>query len=324
MKLLLTGDVMLGRLVDQAIAYYGIEYPMGGISAVFKDSDYRIVNLECAITSCEQKWRLNPKVFYFKASPIAVKILSSLNVNLVSLANNHSLDFDYQGLKETLELLKCHDIKSAGAGLNLEQAHMPVIDNIQRWSIAMAAFCDHQLDFAANSNTPGIAVIDLSDLNSVYKKFKQSLDLMGGVDIPILSLHWGPNFSQRPSELFRKIAHNAIDIGYKLIYGHSAHCFLGMEVYKNIPIIYGAGDCIDDYYVDPIYKNDNQLLYQLEYYDNHWQQILLHPIFIKECRVNFANAKHAQNICKQMISSSMQLGVKFNTTLNNTLILNLN
>lgn len=299
---------MLGRLVKKAIQVKGITYPLDNIAPLMQKSDLVIVNLECAITNNTIKWNGSPKAFYFGASPIAAQILHRCNIGLVSLANNHILDYEVQGLRDTLDYLQQNKICFAGAGMNQKEAFSPALINLPTLRLGMAAFCDHQQDFAAKGNNPGIAYLDLNDEKKAINQFELSLKKMleTGCDWPILSLHWGPNMIHRPSQHFIHLAHKAIDLGYKLLFGHSAHVFHGIEIYRNCPIIYAAGDLIDDYYVDPSFKNDHQLLFELEISGTTWQRLLLHPIYIEQCRTlkatneqfNFITSR-AQDLCAE-------------------------
>jgi poly-gamma-glutamate capsule biosynthesis protein CapA/YwtB (metallophosphatase superfamily) len=302
------GDVMLGRLVKEAILLHGTDYPMGQISSLMRQNDLTIVNLECAITNNLSVWSGTRKAFYFGAPPQSAQILANCGVKLVSLANNHSLDYEVQGLLDTLDYLTQQHISFAGAGKNKKEAYAPAYRQVNEQKFGMVAFCDHQEDFAAGENTPGIAYLDLSEEATSIKQFELSLHEMKKekIDWPLLSLHWGPNMVNRPSKQFIRLAHTAIEMGYKLIFGHSAHVFHGIEFYQDCPIIYAAGDLVDDYYVDPQFKNDHQLLFELIILENRVQQIILHPVFIGYCRTAPANqqqfdfiAYRAKKLCRE-------------------------
>jgi HSP20 family protein len=82
-------------------------------------------------------------------------------------------------------------------------------------------------------------------------------------DLPIASLHWGPNTVETPPEPFREFAHWLLDRGVDVVYGHSAHVFRGIEVYRGRPIRYDTGDFVDDYAVDPDLGNDRRFLFEV-------------------------------------------------------------
>lgn len=179
----------------------------------------------------------------------------------------------------------------------------------------MAAFCDHQRDFAAAPGRAGIAWLDLAQEAPALAAFEQALTPLKEAQVawPILSLHWGPNMAWRPSADFRRLAHAAVEMGWKIVFGHSAHVFQGIELYQGCPILYAAGDLVDDYYVDPDFRNDHQLLFELELEGEALRRILLHPLFIARCRTGPADAAQADWIGRRMGALCAELGTRLDT-----------
>jgi poly-gamma-glutamate synthesis protein (capsule biosynthesis protein) len=291
LSVLFGGDTMLGRIVKKYILRNGPDYPLGSIASALRRAELTVVNLECAITDSITKWRGKPKAFYFGAPSQAAASLIDAGIDLVSLANNHTLDFEVRGLLDTLHTLDRHGIAHAGAGQDEAAANRPALVERKGVRFGMAAFCDHQQDFAAGKHRPGIAWLDLEDERAAIKAFERALEHLAtaGVDCPILSLHWGPNMVWRPSPRFRRLAHAAIDMGWRVLFGHSAHVFHGVELRRGCPIIYAAGDLVDDYYVDQAFRNDHQMLFELELGADGIERVVLHPVFINACRTVFAS-----------------------------------
>jgi poly-gamma-glutamate capsule biosynthesis protein CapA/YwtB (metallophosphatase superfamily) len=312
LQLMLGGDVMLGRNVNEYLLRYGSDYPLGEVASLMRQADVTLVNLECAITSESGVWPGAAKAFYFGASPLAVEALTGAGVDAVNLANNHALDYGVQGLLDTLDTLHRHGIGVAGAGRNASEALAPVIIDCRGTRLGMAGFCDHQSDFAAQADRPGIAWLNLDDEPAALARWRAALATLrqAEVDWPILSLHWGPNMVHRPSDQFRRLAHAAIDMGWKILFGHSAHVFQGIELYRGCPIIYAAGDLVDDYYVDPVFRNDRQLLFQLDLTQRALRRIELHPVFIEDCRTQPADAQQAQHIVQWMSAMCGEMGTR--------------
>lgn len=317
LRVMFGGDAMLGRIVRERIERFGPDYPLGPVAPLLRQADLAIVNLECAITACTEEWSGEPKAFYFGAPPSAIEALAGAGVKLVSLANNHTLDFGVQGLEDTVEALDAHAIAHAGAGANLAAATAPAIVECKGMRFGMAAFCDHQQDFAAAPGRPGIAWLDLDDEPGALAAFAGALAPLrdAAVDWPILALHWGPNMVWRPSARFRRLAHGAIDMGWKILFGHSAHVFHGIELRHGCPILYAAGDLVDDYYVDPRFRNDHQLLFELELSGGALRRITLRPVFIEDCRTVPANAaqrdwtfRKITALCAKFGTSALQVG----------------
>lgn len=312
LRLVLGGDVMLGRNVKERILRFGPDYPLGPVARLMAAADLAIVNLECALSSSPELWPGAPKAFYFGAPPQAVETLVRAGVGMVSLANNHVLDYGVAGLRQTLRLLQRHRISHAGAGESKPEARAAACVERSGMRFGMAAFCDHQADFAAEGTQPGIAYLDLADEPRALAAFRAALAplLQAGVAWPILSLHWGPNMVLRPSPRFRRLAHAAIEMGWKILFGHSAHVFHGIELYRGCPIIYAAGDLVDDYRVDPELRNDRQLLIELVLVQDRLAGIELHPLEIGDCQVSPAGAVAAAAIADRLRLLCGELGTR--------------
>jgi poly-gamma-glutamate synthesis protein (capsule biosynthesis protein) len=312
LRLLFGGDHMLGRLAGDALLREGPDYPLGALAPLLRGADLAIANLECAICAPAERWHGAPKAYYFRAPPLAGQALRDAGIGLVSLANNHILDYDVQGLLETLRILDAHGIAHAGAGVDLAAAQAPVIVERKGVRIGMAAFCDHQDDFAATPEHPGMAWLGLHDEAAAIDAFARVLAPLRaeGVRWPILSLHWGPNMVNEPAPHQRRLARAAIEVGWKIVYGHSAHVFQGVELHEGCPILYAAGDLADDYAVDPSFRNDHQLLFALELGEDAVERIVMHPLFIRRCRVFPANSAQRAWIVERMRSLCDELGTE--------------
>lgn len=119
------GDVMLGRLVNEQLqAHKDMRYPWGDMLPELHATDLNIMNMEFALTKSEQ---IVSKVFNFKSDPTHIKVLQEGHIDVVNLANNHTLDFDREGLQETLDMLDAAGIKHVGAGMTRADALAPVI-----------------------------------------------------------------------------------------------------------------------------------------------------------------------------------------------------
>jgi poly-gamma-glutamate capsule biosynthesis protein CapA/YwtB (metallophosphatase superfamily) len=252
-RLVVGGDVMLGRMVKQAILRYGPEYPLEPVAGLMRQADLTLVNLECALTSSSTPWQGAPKAFYFGAPPSAIQTLTHAGVDMVSLANNHVLDFGVAGLRETIRALRRDGIRFAGAGNNIDEA-----------SSASIIAC-------------------------------------GPIRFGMVL---------RPTMKFRRLAHAAIKMGWKILFGHSAHVFQGIEIHDGCPIMYAAGDLVDDYYVDPEFKNDHQLLFELELTRSGLRRISLHPVFIEACQARFASEEQCDTIANRMAMLCAELGTR--------------
>src|SRR5215204_6608938 len=231
--LALTGDVMLGRGVAEALDdHMRLEEPWGDVMPLLDAADLRIINLECAITDNERPWTRTPKVFHFRAQPSAIEVLRVARIDGCSLANNHTLDFEEQGLLDSLKHLEAAEIRYAGAGRDREEAARPaLLGPSGAIRVALLAFTDNEPPFAAGAERPGTNYLPVSLEPEVLDEAQAAIESAreAGAEAIVFSNHWGPNMVRRPSALFRLFARAIIDRGADIYYGHSAHVFQGVE-----------------------------------------------------------------------------------------------
>lgn len=258
------GDVMLGRGVNAEIPHRSPESFWGSVLPVLRGADAAIANLECAITQEKsQECCRTAKVFHFRADPAAVEVLRAGNIQFVSLANNHTLDFGDRGLLDTLHHLDAAGIRHAGAGRNLHEAATPVQLDISNLKVGFIALTDNEPAFAAGSDYPGTRYLPIRTNRATLALIETAIEQLrsAGATLVVLSIHWGPNMVAVPPPQFRQFAHAVIDCGADLIHGHSAHLFQAVECYKRGLILYDTGDFLDDYAVDPVLRNDCHLCF---------------------------------------------------------------
>jgi poly-gamma-glutamate capsule biosynthesis protein CapA/YwtB (metallophosphatase superfamily) len=270
MRFVLTGDVMLGRLVNRYMvsnASLAPETVWGNVLPHFLTADCRCINLECVISSRGQPWRPMVKPFHFRANPRATDILQAARVNCATLANNHVLDYGPEALLDCLTFLDQANIQHTGAGLKMDAACAPACLDLPQGKIAVLALTDNEPEWAATSTRPGVNYVnyDSRGLLSPYRKRMTDIIRLARqqASFVIISAHIGPNWGT-PSSAMRSLAHELLDLGGDLYWGHSNHTPQGIELYKDKVILYSTGDFIDDYAVDPDERNDLSFLFTLE------------------------------------------------------------
>jgi poly-gamma-glutamate synthesis protein (capsule biosynthesis protein) len=284
------GDVMLGRGVDELIGRNPPESFWGDVLPVLRAADAVVANLECAITAHRAPWNKTSKVFHFRARQEAVTVLRAANVRCVSLANNHTLDYQETGLLETLSALEAAGIQYAGAGPDLDAARAIAVIDAGGARLGVAAFTDNEPPFAAGPTRPGTSYLDIGGDPQAGQRVARAAATArdAGADLVVLSLHWGPNMVASPPPRFRDFARAAIDSGVDLVYGHSAHVFQGIEVYRQRPILYDTGDFLDDYAIDAKLRNDWSFVFLLDVEGARMQKLRLRPVRLTYAEVNFA------------------------------------
>jgi poly-gamma-glutamate capsule biosynthesis protein CapA/YwtB (metallophosphatase superfamily) len=116
---------------------------------------------------------------------------------------------------------------------------------------------------------------------------------------------------QRPRETFRRFARAVVDRGADLYYGHSAHVFQGVEIYRGKPILYDTGDFIDDYAVDPNLRNDRSFLFRVSVEGGDLERLELFPVALPYARVELAKGAEREAILDRMVGLSAEMGTSF-------------
>jgi len=309
--LALAGDVMLGRLVDLAILAKGPRYPWGDVLPLVQAADLSLVNLECVIAESGEPFTPR-RVFYFRAHPEAIEVLTLAGIDYVTLSNNHALDFQAPALLETIRHLDEGGIAHAGAGRNAQEASRYALLEAKGVKVGVVAFADHFREYAATESRPGTNIIPITVNEGHFHRVRESIEAVraAGADLVVFSIHWGPNMRHVPSGDFRDFAHAVMDAGADVFHGHSAHVFQGIEVYTGKPIFYDTGDLIDDYYVDERHKNDQQLLFLVYATADGVERIELIPVSISHMQVNRATGAVFDEICERIDGLSKAMGTE--------------
>ena len=222
-------------------------------------------------------------------------------MNAVSLANNHVLDYGYDALIEMLGILDRAGIVHSGAGLDYGEASRLATSEVSGRKLGLLAFTDNEPDWEATADRPGVFYVptDLTDSRAT-----KLLEIIRGsrkvVDLLVVSAHWGSNWGDHPPHGHLIFAHALIEAGADIIFGHSSHVFRGIEFYKGQPILYGAGDFVDDYAIDEIERNDQSFIYVLEMAGRIPHGVRMYSTLIRGCHASLAEGLHALGITNKM------------------------
>lgn len=309
MRLLFVGDVMLGRIVNETLRSAPPTYPWGDTLPVLQSADVRCCNLECALSDRGWPWAMTTKAFHFRSDAKNSAVLQVAHMDLVSLANNHALDYGTEALVDTLALLDAAAIGHAGAGNTFEEAAQPAIIETLAGKIGVLAFTDNEPAWEARAGKPGVffVPVDLRDSRATLlcERVRQSRAM---VDFLVVAAHWGSNWGRIPPPEHVQFGHALIDAGADMVFGHSSHVCRGVEIYQRRPILYGAGDFIDDYAVDPEERNDESCIFVLETHQHRPSRLQIYPTVIKDCHACLAPRPRAEDIARAMRRLCADLG----------------
>jgi poly-gamma-glutamate synthesis protein (capsule biosynthesis protein) len=306
MRLVLLGDVMLGRLVNERLRLAPPAFPWGDTLPVLAQGDIRFANLECVLAD---GGRPEPgKVFHFRSDARNVAVLTAADINAVSLANNHVLDYGADAFRETLPALDRNGILHAGAGPDLDAARRPAIRRVGRTAVGFIAFTDNQPDWAAGPQQPGVYYVPVhdgdgrvGDLLALVRRTKARAGLL------VVSAHRGGNWGTDVPTAHRDLGRALVDAGADVVFGHSAHIFRGVEIYRGRLLIYSAGDFVDDYAVDPQERNDESFIFLVETAGGRPSRLRLFPTVIAGFQAQLAE-KSSRRIATRMQRLSALMG----------------
>jgi poly-gamma-glutamate synthesis protein (capsule biosynthesis protein) len=274
-------------------------------------ADLRLVNLECVISARGREWRPQSKAFHFRARPRAIEFLKAARIDAVALANNHVLDYGAEALLDCLALLDRAGIKRTGAGMTLEEALAPAIFGLPEGRIAVVSLTDNEPEWEATNKKPGVNHVAYNDRGLVEPYRSRMAQVLSSArrqaELVIVSAHVGPNWGA-PSRAMQALAHELLDMGADLYWGHSNHTPQGIEIYRGKAIVYSAGDFIDDYMVDKDERNDLSFLFMLEVEQNRIEGIALHPVLIADLGVKRAGAQEWQFLARTMQAKCRAFG----------------
>ena len=230
--LLFVPDIMLGRAVEDIMHEHGGEYPFLGTRAFVQSHDIALANFEASVPVKHEKTPLN--TMRFSVEKQALGVLKDTGFDVLSLANNHALDFGESGLENTKS--RCDEIGLSCVG------HPKVInhDSVKTFPIGDATISVLMLHNV-------FTVLSTTTLSSVL------LSMRNTSDVQFVFVHWGDEYATVHSKEQKELAHFLIDNGADAIVGHHPHVIEDIEEYRGKPIFYSLGNFVfDQYFSDEV------------------------------------------------------------------------
>jgi poly-gamma-glutamate capsule biosynthesis protein CapA/YwtB (metallophosphatase superfamily) len=256
-QLAAVGDMMLTREVGRMIDERGPEFPFERVRSILRTSDIVFGNLECAITDRGTPHPKKDPHVTFRAVARAAEGLKTAGFNMISVANNHIVDYGNEGLLDTLEILERNGIKPVGAGRNEREARKPTVLTKKGIRVAFLAYTSAFGVglYTASPSSPGPAHLSWEKVCKDIKIAKKESDFV------IVSLHWGLDYVDYPVPFQMRMARKMIETGANLILGHGPHFIQGIENHSGGLIVYSLGDFIFD---EPMPKSKEALIFRCE------------------------------------------------------------
>jgi poly-gamma-glutamate synthesis protein (capsule biosynthesis protein) len=237
------GDTLVGGEAQAVLDEKGTGWAFDGIRHLLDASDLVVANHEGPIThraEPESKLDTGRKRYWYRARPDATRALVDAGVRVVSLANNHVLDFGTAGLADTIVALDEAGIAHCGAGATRSEARRPAIVDVNGLRVGFLSFMQRYDIYVAEGvyaarDRPGPlrlrvdrARVDLARLS-------------GKVDLTVALAHWGRNY-RRLNPRQRRLAGELCAAGAGLVIGHHPHVPQRVSVRRGVPVCYSLGN----------------------------------------------------------------------------------
>ena len=262
--------------------------------SLWSSVDSKIINLESPITD-----RIKPISKKGPALSIPTEALTgivSLRPSLLNLANNHILDQSFEGLYNTMKILKDSNIPFVGAGKNIDESSKPYI--MENKSTKLGVYSCAESEFSiATSTQPGANPFDpLESLDHIK-------DLKSKCDYVIVLYHGGKEHYRYPSPYLQKVCRKIVEKGADLVVCQHSHCVGAYENYKDSTIVYGQGNFIFNKYDNEFWNNSILVDIKIE----NGFEVNYIPILTTEKGVRLAKDKEKKEILDNFHERSVKI-----------------
>lgn len=235
-----SGDILLSSYVLN-------NYENSGINGVISEellgemqnADLTMVNEEFPFST--RGTQAQDKQFTFRVDPSYVKILQEMGIDVVTLANNHALDYGTQALSDSFQTLDDAGIAYVGAGDSRERAAEAYITELggKTFGFLAASRVIPEVSWNIDNQQPGmLCTYDSVALCEAIKKAKENCDYVA------VYVHWGIERENMPEDYQRQLGKAYIDAGADIVIGAHPHVLQGIEYYNGKPIVYSLGNYI--------------------------------------------------------------------------------
>lgn len=242
-NIFISGDFAPINRVKDLIQSEEYQLIYNDILPVIQRADIAITNMEVPLI--EDGTAIKKTGPNLKVPVKSVEALKFAGFNLVTLANNHIMDYGWEGLKSTIQLCSEHNIDIVGAGENLNEASKIKYLNCKGSTLAFINVAENEWS-TTQGGEPGANPLNEISLYYQIEEAKENSDFV------ILIVHGGHETYGLPSPRMKKLYRYFVDLGADAVVGHHTHCFSGHEVYKGKPVIYSLGNFIFD---NPNYRD---------------------------------------------------------------------
>ncbi len=297
------GDIMLGARAASILAERGYDYPFVHVGRFLREADLAIGNLEGPLTEGGEPHPHKP--YLFRSPPArVVPALAAAGFTLLTLANNHIMDYGVEGLVQTRMALDAVGIRHAGAGHDLLQARAPALVDAGAHRVAVLAYSlTFPEEFWARAERPGTAFGHEEHIRADVRAARARADVV------VVSFHWGREASTELRDYQPRLGRAAIDAGALIVLGHHPHVLQGIERYGEGIIFYSLGNFVFGSYGR---EAKTSIIVQLDLEDARLVEARLIPIDVNNFEVRFQprplTGERAEAVIAELARLSATLG----------------
>lgn len=281
-------------------------YPWVNVKPVLEQATILMGNLE--VPFCDNGRPYLKKTWVLKADPRTVQALVVAGFDLVTLANNHIMDFGPRSLEQTLKTLRQAKIKATGAGRNQAEARQPAfIKTPSGVTLAFLAYSTtYPAEFWATSNRPGTAygkpAVFLADIKAARAQ----------ADHVIVSFHWSNELQTIPADYQLQYARQCINAGAALVVGHHPHVLQGIETYNGGLIAYSLGNFA---FGSLTTKVKDSIILTVNFNKTKLLQATVYPLNVQNYEVRYQPRLRVGADAVRVLHDLQQLSAPFHTTI---------
>ncbi|MEI7542655.1 MAG: CapA family protein [bacterium] len=277
--MILAGDVMLGRRLEPLIEKSGVNYPFTGIADSIKKYPIIFCNLEAPFiyeNNINTLKKNGNKTIYLYAEESIAKGFKVAGFNVLSLANNHALDYGQDGVIQTMEILDRQGIKYGGIKIgDLSLPNEPIIIDYNGVKVGFLCYSRVSGKNSASSFTK------YGTIPGTYKVIKRDVkNARPKVDILIVYMHWGIE-GREVQKRQRTLGHGIINLGVDMVIGSHTHIFQDIEKYNGHYIFYGLGNFIFDMRDD---QSKSSAFVKVKVENKKIKEVKIEPVYLQDFR----------------------------------------
>lgn len=302
-----TGDLIFWREVADYIDLYGGASAMANIADYLADADVTIANLESPLSDNDSEPVYNKDV-YILGRPAAIESIKNSGIDIVSLANNHIMDYTGVALQDTLDALDEIGVVHAGAGMTESEAETLAEYEVNGATIGFLSWTDIVPDyFIAYKDEPGVvsARLNMEDACRRVREAKATHDIV------IVAMHWGIEYEHYTNAYLQDDpAHELVEAGADVILGNHPHNMQGVEFYKGSLITYAQGNCVFWQVYDGTHES---YLLNFDITDEGIKNVVATPLYLSDDYgiPDFATGEQAQDQLELLRDISVDMNTEF-------------